>query len=194
MSNGEQSPDPDASRLRSVLTEEFGSLHTRVRLMRRLSLLIPRGTGFRLRTQALRMTGWKIPRSTMFSEVPQWSGSGPIRTRLTIGEHGWINVGCHFELNDHIIIGDHCSLGHEVLIMTSTHRVGSRGSRAGALFTAPVSIGAGAWIGARSTIFPGVTVGRGAIVSAGSVVTTDVPDNSVVAGAPASIVVKRLPG
>jgi maltose O-acetyltransferase len=49
----------------------------------------------------------------------------------------------------------------------------------------PVTIGNGAWLGARCTILPGVNVGEGAIVAAGAVVTHDVPANTMVAGVPA---------
>lgn len=51
-----------------------------------------------------------------------------------------------------------------------------------------VTIKNGAWIGARVTIVPGVTVGRGAVVGAGSVLTKDVPDNGVVVGNPAKLI------
>ena len=57
-----------------------------------------------------------------------------------------------------------------------------------------VVIGAGSWIGARCVIFPGVRVGSGAVVSAGSIVNKDVPPNTVVSGAPATVVVQRIPG
>ena len=52
----------------------------------------------------------------------------------------------------------------------------------------PVRIKRGAWIGARAIILPGVTIGENAVVGAGSVVTKDVPDNSVVVGNPAKII------
>lgn len=50
---------------------------------------------------------------------------------------------------------------------------------------APVTIGRKVWLGASVTAVPGVTIGDGAIVGAGSVVTKDVPANTIVAGAPA---------
>jgi galactoside O-acetyltransferase len=54
--------------------------------------------------------------------------------------------------------------------------------------SAPIKISKGAWIGARSMILKGVTIGKGAVVGAGSVVTKDVPDWTVVAGNPARVV------
>ena len=55
-------------------------------------------------------------------------------------------------------------------------------------YVAPIHIKAGAWIGIRATILPGVTIGKGTVVSAGSVVFEDVPDNVVVRGVPAEII------
>lgn len=46
----------------------------------------------------------------------------------------------------------------------------------------------GAWIGANTTILPGVTIGKGAIVGSGSVITKDVEDNMIVAGNPAKVI------
>lgn len=55
----------------------------------------------------------------------------------------------------------------------------------------PVTIGNDVWIGGHSTICPGVTIGDGAVIAAGSVVTKDVPANVVVGGVPAKII-KRI--
>ena len=105
-----------------------------------------------------------------------------------------INVDCIFDLNDSIEIADFVSVGQGVMILTSSHRIGPAARRAGALFTAPVRIGPGAWIGARSVILPGVTVGAGAVVAAGSVVNKNVAPNALVSGVPAETTVARLPG
>lgn len=52
----------------------------------------------------------------------------------------------------------------------------------------PIKVCDFAWIGADSVILPGVTIGKGAVVAAGAVVTKDVPDNAVVAGIPAKVI------
>lgn len=52
----------------------------------------------------------------------------------------------------------------------------------------PVHIKQNAWLGANTTILPGVTVGENAVVAAGAVVSHDVPDNTVVAGVPARVI------
>jgi maltose O-acetyltransferase len=78
------------------------------------------------------------------------------------------------------------------MILTTSHKLGPSSHRAGPHDLLPVKIGDGAWIGARATILPGVTVGEGAVISAGSVVNKNVPANSIVAGAPARVVVPKM--
>ena len=58
------------------------------------------------------------------------------------------------------------------------------------LIPAPVVIGKNVWIGANSTILPGVTIHDGAIIAAGAVVTKDVPENMIVGGVPARVIKK----
>lgn len=91
-------------------------------------------------------------------------------------------------------IGDHVMMGPDCLIYTSQHEhsatdipMDSQGMTA----VSPVIIGDDVWIGARVIIMPGVKIGNGVIIGAGSVVTKDVPDYVVVAGAPARIVKTR---
>jgi maltose O-acetyltransferase len=124
--------------------------------------------------------------------VPTFCGQGPIQRRLSIGERTWVNVGCFFELQDEIQIGDGVSIGHDVMFLTSSHQIGRHGWRAGAATTAPISVGSGVWIGARSVILPGVTLGAGSVVAAGSIVNKDVGADTLVAGVPAKMV-RSLP-
>lgn len=117
-----------------------------------------------------------------------------MRDRLTIGPDTFVNVGCFIELNDRVEIGRAVSIGHEVMFLTSTHKLGGSSRRAAGQTFGPITVGDGAWIGARSTILPGVTIGAGAVVAAGSVVNKDVAPNALVSGVPAEVTVKRLPG
>ena len=186
-------PEQGAGRVRRVVSEELEPFHPRVFVSGLVAGLLPRYVATRLRVAILKTGGWQIGPRTLLADVPRFSGNGPITQRLTIGADSWINVGCFFELNDTISIGDRVGLAHEVMCLTSTHKLGSAERRAGALTTAPIRIESGAWIGARSILLPGVTVGEGAVVAAGSVVSKDVAPNTLVAGAPAEVVVKRLP-
>ena len=173
--------------LRRVIGEELASFHPRAFVSGIIAGLLPTFVANRLRVRILRSAGWKIGVRTTFAGVPRFAGTGPIMGRLTIGSDVWINVGCFFELNDTISIGDRVAIAHEVTCLTSTHILGPEHARAGPLTTAPIRIESGVWIGARTIVLPGVTIGKGAVVGAGSVVNKDVPANSMVAGAPARV-------
>ncbi|MGF6094392.1 DapH/DapD/GlmU-related protein [Pseudomonas sp. 18175] len=91
-----------------------------------------------------------------------------------------------------ITIGTCCDLGHGIEFIVGSHELGSQERRAGKGTARPIVVGNGCWIGARSIILGGVTIGDGAIVAAGAVVTRDVPTNTLVAGVPA-VIKKELP-
>ena len=92
-------------------------------------------------------------------------------------------MGCKFQDQGGIFIGDGSLIGHNVVLATLNHAM-SPEDRA-SMIPAPIRIGKRVWIGANATVLPGVTIGDGAIVAAGAVVTKDVPENIVVAGVPA---------
>lgn len=83
-----------------------------------------------------------------------------------------------------ITIEDGVMLGPEVGLFTVNHEP----KNIRTIMTKEIRIKKNAWIGARVSILPGVTIGENAIVGTGSVVTKDVPDNAVVVGVPAKIV------
>src|ERR1700709_1276969 len=64
---------------------------------------------------ALRAAGVKLGRTSLFWGLPRLTGNGDVCSRLRIGEHCGFNVHCHFELDGSISIGDHVSVGHEVM-------------------------------------------------------------------------------
>jgi len=154
--------------------------------------LLPPHVGNRLRIYLLRLCGFRIGRGTVMWGAPTITGSGNLYRRLTIGEACWINTDCFFNVGADIWIGDRVAIGHQVLILTETHAIGDSTCRAGMLRAAPVSIGNGVWLGARCTILPGVTIGEGAIVAAGAVVTKTVSPNTLVGGIPARLL-RELP-
>lgn len=175
-------------KLMRVGREEFGPFHGRVVLAKLVLGPLPQYVGGRIRAKVLRMCGFQIGHGSVVSGMPALSGGGNIYRRFTVGSMSWINVGCFFDLNDTIQIGDHVGIGQEVMILTTSHEIGPAPRRNGPLTMAPVVVGNGVWIGARSLILPGVTVGDGAIVAAGSVVHRDVPANTLVGGVPARAV------
>lgn len=179
----------DLRRARQIWDEETRFFQPILLLASGIAKMIPPYVGGRLRVRILRAIGFKVGQSTL-CDVPTMYGSGKIRRRLTIGSGVFINFGCTFDLSDQIVIGDDVSLGHEVMILTSSHVVGQQGHRAADLTHAPVIIGRGAWIGSRVLILPGVRIGTGAVVAAGAVVLADLPANSMSAGVPAQVKVE----
>lgn len=87
-----------------------------------------------------------------------------------------------------ITIGNHVDIASEVMIWTSQHDI--RDPKFGAV-EKPVAIDDYVFIGPRSIILPGITIGRGAVIAAGAVVTKNVEPLSIVAGVPAKEIGKR---
>lgn len=107
---------------------------------------------------------------------------------ISIGKNVFFNSGCRFQDQGGITIGDNVLVGHNVVMATLNHDI-DPDCRAD-MHPAPIHIGNKVWIGSNATILPGVTVGDGAIIAAGSVVCKDVPSNTMVAGVPAKVIKK----
>lgn len=109
-----------------------------------------------------------------------------------------IRIGKRFYANFNLIIldcalvdiGDRVMMGPNVAIYTATHEVEVQSRIDNIEYCRPVSIGHDCWIGGNVVILPGVTIGDGCTIGAGSVVTKDVPEYSVAIGAPAKVVKK----
>ena len=123
----------------------------------------------------------------------------------TIADSAFIHLGCfilcqHLEIgedtvigpcvlmNGDIFIGKHCSVTHDVFLEGVTHDKNSPEFKG---VSSPIIIEDYAWIGIRSVILPGVTIGRGAIVGANSTVTKTVSPLDIVAGSPAKTIGTR---
>src|SRR6185437_14368498 len=104
---------------------------------------------------------------------------------FAIGAGSRINDWCWFENVARIELGHGVGVGAHTVIITSTHDIGPSHTRATGWSYLPVTLEDGCWIGARSTILPGVTVGRGAVVAAGAVVNKDLEPNHLYGGVPA---------
>lgn len=97
----------------------------------------------------------------------------------------FINMCCCFQDQGGIEIGSGVLIGHGVYIATLNHAFDP--SRRGDMTAARVKICDDVWIGSGARILPGVTIGKGAIVAMGAVVTKDVPARAIVAGVPARV-------
>lgn len=107
---------------------------------------------------------------------------------LHFGKRVFVNSGCKFQDQGGIYIGDDVLVGHNCTIATLNHVEDP--DRRGDMTAQPVRIGNKVWIGANATILPGVTIGDGAIIAAGAVVTKDVAPRTVVGGIPAKVLKK----
>ncbi len=175
-----------------LLYTEIAEFHLRLQLAQIAMWFLPRHVGNRLRIYLFRLCGFRIGRGTVMWGAPTITGGGNLYRRLTIGEACWINTDCFLNLGADINIGNCVSIGHQVMILTDTHTIGDSSRRAGKLSAAPVVIGDGVWLGARCTVLPGVTIGEGAVVAAGAVVTKSVAPNVLVGGTPARLL-RQLP-
>jgi putative colanic acid biosynthesis acetyltransferase WcaF len=110
--------------------------------------------------------------------------------RLEIGDHCWIGQGVWIDNIDNVRIGSHVCVSQYAYLCTGSH---DPARVAFDLIHKPIAVENGAWLAARCTILPGVTIGANAIVAGGSVVTRDVEPATVVAGVPARKLCDREP-
>ncbi len=118
-----------------------------------------------------------------------------------LADHVYIGEDCLLQCTRaHIYIGDHVMFSPGVSVMCGGHRTDVRGtymtditeSEKTGREDADIVFGGDNWVGRNAIILKGVTVGRGAIVSAGAVVTKDVPEYSIVGGVPAKVIAHRF--
>ena len=110
---------------------------------------------------------------------------------IFVGENFYANFDCLILDTCPVVIGDNCMLAPGVHIYTATHPLMPDERNSGLEYGKPVKIGHNVWLGGRSIINPGVTIGDNVVVASGAVVTKDIPDNVVVAGNPARMI-KRI--
>lgn len=173
---------PAISSAELAARESYGAAPLRLFLVETLYREMPPFVGFRVLSQLLRFAGVRLGRASMIGGLPTLVGSGNYCSRLSIGECCGFNEGCFFDLSDEIRIGNHVSVGHEVMFLTGSYELGPAERRAGKRRSAPIVVEDGAWIGARATVLSGVTIGAGAVIGSAAVVDKDVPANTLVMG------------
>jgi len=112
---------------------------------------------------------------------------------ISIGSRSGLGINCRVQ--GPLTIGNNVMMGPDVIIYTGNHRFDRLDIPMidqGNTEPRPVVIEDDVWIAARAIILPGVTIGRGAVVAAGAVVTKDVPPYTVVGGVPAKKIKSRL--
>jgi maltose O-acetyltransferase len=179
------------NRIWSHIRNDLQVLHFRLYLAQLLAAPLPPFFGSGLRARLLALAGFSIGTGTVFWGMPAFSGAGNIYARLKIGEQCWLSVGCFIDLAGNITLEDRVTFGPEVMILTGSHSIHDQHRRSGELRVNPVTIGRGAWLGARCTVLPGVSIGQGAVIGAGALVNKDIPPNTMAAGVPA-VVIREL--
>lgn len=106
---------------------------------------------------------------------------------IHLGKGSYINMGATLLDNAPIHIGAEVMIGPNVQIYTAAHALDADKRIQGVETALPVTIEDRVWIGGGAILLPGVTIGREAVVGAGSVVTRDVPAGARVAGNPARL-------
>jgi maltose O-acetyltransferase len=176
----------------SAVFRELASLklavNPRFALCDPLVSLLPRYALVRLRARIYRLAGCQLASAVTVQGPLVLLGGGPATKRLRVGSGSVIAPFVTFALDGEIAIGRNVAIGPSAAFHTAAHDIGF-GSRRMQLLTEPhaITVEDGVWIGAHSIVLPGVTVGRGSVVSAGSVVTENVPANVLVAGNPATV-------
>jgi acetyltransferase-like isoleucine patch superfamily enzyme len=134
---------------------------------------------------------WKIGDGVSISSHCQlYSREKGVEGCLSIGNKSNISNNTILDLSGDIIIGENVAIANNCFIFTHNHDYTDKSlpSWKGGLHIESVIIKNGCWIGANTKILPGVTIGERAVVAAGSIVTKDVPANTIYGGNPAKLI------
>ncbi|MEU6438798.1 maltose acetyltransferase domain-containing protein [Streptomyces sp. NPDC047046] len=108
-------------------------------------------------------------------------------SHLRIGPRTFVNYGLTALDVADITIGADCQLGPHIQLLTPTHPLEPEPRREKWESARPITIGDNVWLGGGVLVLPGVTIGENSVVGAGSVVTKDIPPNTVAVGNPARV-------
>jgi maltose O-acetyltransferase len=171
----------------SILVPNLHRKHTQL-LYEQFVARLPYKEGARARRWFLRSNPNLAAGSYLFENVriiAPW--------RLRLGVDASVSPGSILDCRGGLEIGAHSMIGIEAILLSTSHRHDRLDipMRRQGLEHEPVHIGEDVWIGARAVVLPGVSVGDGAIVGAGAVVTSDVEPYAVVGGVPARQISRR---
>lgn len=143
---------------------------------------------------------WVVPRMAAYRRLGLRIGQGSTilmstemhrAEDITIGAHTVINQHCLLDGRDGLVIGENVNISSHVLLVAGSHDVNDGLGFGGS--ARRIVIEDYVWLCTRSMVLAGVTVGRGAVVAAGAVVTKDVEPYTIVGGVPAKKIADRTP-
>ena len=177
--------------LRSFDPIQTSSLSFRVKIKRYLWIFVNKTLH---RYSPFFMRGWRRGLLRLFGASISHDASPDRKAiidfpwNLTMKSKASIAEGCWIYALDKIILGENTCISRDVYILTGTHDVCSKNFD---LIVKPVYIGDACWIATRSIVLPGISIGNGSVVAAGSVITKNVEPWTVVGGNPAKFIKKR---
>jgi len=144
--------------------------------------------------------GYRNPITGKYHRATRISSSAYItdKGKLDMGDNVWVNHNVRIDASGGVKIGDGCQIGYSSMILSHSSHMAIRlngeafikmdiPERVGYIHKS-VEIGEYTFIGGGAAVMPGVKIGKGCVIGVNSVVTKDVPDYSIVAGAPARII------
>jgi maltose O-acetyltransferase len=158
----------------------------RYMLANMLLFLLPPTRWFQFKRYVLRKLGIKVGSGTNICGGVQFFGGGLVE----IGSDCWIGLNTKFITSPNTVvhIADNCDIAPEVIFMCGTHEIGDSARRAGAGRGGDIVIGAGSWIGVRSTLLGGAVLQGGNIVGAGTLVRgLQIAPDTLVHGVPGRV-------
>lgn len=158
-----------------------------------LSNKLPRiGKSNSLRSRFIALSGATIGKNVTIYNNIEIAPIGGAKN-LSIGDETFINSGVRFQCPDggEIIIGKNVLIGPRCQFETVNHTQLNSTNKRGNIYK-PIVIEDNVWIGAKSIILPGVTIGKGSVIASGAVVAKSIPENVLAGGVPAKIIKKYL--
>ena len=134
----------------------------------------------------------------LFASVGENSTVNPVfwcdyGSNITAGDNFYVNYNCVILDCASVTFGDNVFIAPNCGFYTAGHPLDAQTRNAGLEFARPIAVGDSVWFGGNVTVLPGVNIGSGSVIGAGSVVSRDIPPNVIAVGSPCRVVRTILP-